>query len=189
MAGHAMRAFIAVELPDFLRREVAALQADFQSSGADVAWVKQENLHLTLKFLGDIQEKQVAPLKEAIGAAIGGCTPFDIRLEGIGAFPKTTFPRVIWVGVNQGEKQLAELANRVEEACAGLGFPKEERPFSPHLTIGRVRSKDRLAQLIKQFQVAEFLASAPASVNRLVLFRSTLSASGSVYAALAEIPL
>ncbi len=184
-----IRAFIAVELPDSVRQEVASLQADFKSSGADVKWVDPENLHLTLKFLGDIEESQTAALKEALGAGIGGLTPLDIHLEGIGAFPKTTFPRVIWVGVNQGEKQLVELGEKAEQACVGLGFPREERPFSAHLTIGRVRSKDRLAPLIKKLQVAEFRATAPAPVTKIILFQSTLSPKGPIYTPLAEFPL
>lgn len=183
------RAFIAVELPESVRQEVAALQADFKSSSADVKWVEAANLHLTLKFLGDIEEHQVSSLKETLGAALRDLTSFDIHLEGIGAFPKTTFPRVIWVGINQGEKQLVELANRVEQACAGLGFPKEERPFSAHLTIGRVRSKEHLAPFIKKLQLAEFRAGATAPITRVVLFQSTLSPKGPTYTPLAEIPL
>ncbi len=174
-----------------MRQDLAALQTEFKSAGADVAWVKPENLHLTLKFLGEIGENQVASLKEALSAVLQSCAPFDIHLEGIGAFPKTTFPRVIWVGVNQGEKQLSELAKRIEQACGPfiLSLSKDERPFSPHLTIGRIRSKEHLAPLIKQFQVAEFRAAASAPVTSVVLFQSILSSTGPLYTSLAEIPL
>ncbi len=186
-----IRAFIAVDIPDSLRQDLAALQSELRASGADVGWVKPENLHLTLKFLGDIEESQVEPLvlslsKESVRL---GSSPFTISLEGIGAFPKTTYPRVIWVGVNQGKEELEKLALGVERTCVDLGFAAEERPFSVHLTIGRVRSKDRLAWLIKKLQVAEFRGSAPASIDRILLIQSTLSPHGPTYTPLAEIPL
>lgn len=172
-----IRAFIAVELPEPLRREVAAFQSELKSSGSDVKWVEMENLHLTLKFLGDIEETQVASLKD--GFAGLHLSPFKIHLEGIGAFPKTTTPRVIWVGVNEGKEKLVELAQAVEK----------ERPFSPHLTIGRVRSQEHLAPLIKQLQTAEFRAKTAAEIGKLTLFQSTLGPRGPVYTPLAEIPL
>lgn len=184
-----IRAFIAVELPESLRQEVASLQADFRSAGADVKWVEPENLHLTLKFLGSVKEDQVPTLQQALTTATQGLHSFTIHLEGIGAFPRTTSPRVIWVGVTEGEKPLVELAQAVERACSGLGFPPEERPFSAHLTIGRVRSRDGLASLIKKLQVAEFRGGTPAPVNHLTLFQSTLSPHGPTYTPLAEIPL
>lgn len=184
-----IRAFIAVELPEALQQEVAGLQAAFRSAGADVKWVEPQNLHLTLKFLGDIEEKQVAELKEALGPAISGEKSFSIELEGIGAFPTTRSPRVVWVGVSLGKEQLVKCAQVVEEACQRLGFPKEERPFSTHLTIGRVRSRDRLAPFVKKLQVTEFRASTPAQVTRLILFQSILSSHGPTYTPLAETPL
>ncbi len=191
-----MRAFIAVELPEEIRQEVASLQADLRAAGADVKWVEPVNLHLTLKFLGDIEEAQVGSLKEALRSSTLHLPPFTVSLEGIGAFPKTTFPRVIWVGVSQGKEELELLAQKVEEATNSLGFPKEERPFSAHLTIGRVaaakggrttnpswrvRSASGLAGLIKKLQVAEFCGSSPALIDRLILFQSTLSPKGPTY--------
>jgi len=184
-----MRAFVAVDLPEGLRREAAALQARFRSAGADVKWVEPENLHLTLKFLGSIEETQVSPLTERLKAAAGSLSSFTLRLEGIGAFPRTTDPRVIWVGVSEGKEKLAELASAVEQTCAELGFPKEERPFSPHLTIGRIRSRDHPAGLIKKLQVAEFCGETPAPVNQVILYQSTLSPQGPLYTPLAQIPL
>ncbi|MBI1953297.1 MAG: RNA 2',3'-cyclic phosphodiesterase [Candidatus Omnitrophica bacterium] len=184
-----MRAFIAVELTDALKEEAASLQADLRATGADVKWVEPAHLHLTLKFLGEIQENQVEPLKSALTASVQGLSPFATSLEGIGAFPSTTRPRVIWVGVSQGKEALERLAGQVEEACAGLGFAGEERPFSAHLTIGRVRGPDRVASLIKKLQVVEFHGNAPAPIDRVILFQSILSPHGPAYTPLAEIPL
>ncbi len=184
-----VRAFVSVHLPDSLRQEVAASLSGLRASGADVKWVEPSNLHLTLKFLGNIEGCQVSALKEALGLSIRGMVPFQLQLEGLGAFPRTTSPRVIWVGVSVGEKELTELAQAVEGACAGLGFAAEDRPFSAHLTVGRVRSREGLASLIKKLQVAEFRASTLAPINRVILFQSTLSPKGPTYTPLAELPL
>lgn len=224
-----IRAFIAVELPGALKEEVSALQAKMQEARADVKWVESENLHLTLKFLGEVPEEKIPLLIQEFehwprvmprrfdpaarssadpsrlveervedclstagksSAAAGPVArPFTITLEGIGAFPRTTSPRIIWVGIGEGKESLINLARWVEECCSRLGFPSEERPFSAHLTIGRVHSKDRLAGLIKELQVVEFKAATPAPVNHLTLFQSTLSSKGPTYTPLAKIPL
>ena len=184
-----IRAFIAVELPEPLRQEAAAFGGELQRTNADVKWVEAANLHLTLKFLGNTPEEQIPSL---IGALRQACAPvpsFTLSLEGIGAFPKTTYPRVIWVGVNEGKGPLTALAEKMEEACAALGFPKEERPFSAHLTIGRVRSQEGIGRLVKALQVAEFKGTVPAPVSRLTLFQSTLGPRGSTYTPLADLPL
>ncbi len=184
-----MRVFIAVELPKKIQEEIALCAANLKSAGADVKWVETANLHLTLKFLGEINEPQVGRIKEALAQAMVDLSSFTVRIEGIGAFPRTTSPRVIWLGVHEGEKELIALAQRVEEGCVKLGFKKEERPFSAHLTIGRVRSREGLAPLIKQLQLAEFRASEPVSVEKILLFQSLLSPKGSTYLPLSEIPL
>lgn len=184
-----IRAFLSIDLPEDVRQELADLQADFKKEGADVKWVESDNLHLTLKFLGDTEETQIEALKQSLTEAVRGTLPFTIQLEGIGAFPRTTSPRVVWVGANQGKAELEELAKKVETVCEKLEFPVEERPFSAHLTIGRVRSRDGLARLIKKLQGVEFRASHPAPVDRVILYQSTLSPRGPTYTPLAEFPL
>ncbi len=184
-----MRAFIAAELSDTLRREIARCQEQFKETGADVKWVAPDNLHLTLKFLGEIDEQQEEKLKAAVAAAVREIPSFEMRIEGIGAFPRTTGPRVVWLGVHQGAEKLVTLAGKVEQACEELGFPKEDRPFSPHLTIGRVRSRNQLAPLVKRLQVAEFRGSEAVPVNRVSLFESVLSPKGPAYTIRAEILL
>ena len=184
-----IRCFIAVELPEPLRQEIALFQSELRSSGGDVKWVEAGNLHLTLKFLGNIEEPQVPSLKEALAAAVKNLSPFTIHLEGIGAFPRTTDPRVVWIGAGEGKETLITLAQTVGRACSELGFAPEDRPFSAHLTIGRVRSRDRLASLIQRLQVAEFRGNTPASIDRLILFQSALSPKGPTYTPLAEISL
>ncbi len=174
-----MRAFIAVELSEAVRAEVARLQETLRSAGADVKWVEPENLHLTLKFLGEIDESRVAQVEEALRSAVSPFRSFSFRLEGVGAFPRVNSPKVLWVGVGEGKPKLAELGAAVEKRCA----------FSPHLTIGRVRSGAGLAQLIQQLEAAEFRASVSTPAEKLVLFQSTLSSHGSIYTPLREILL
>ena len=184
-----IRAFLAMQLPETLRQEVAHLQSELKTHDADVKWIPVQNLHLTLKFLGNIEENQAAPLTETLKALTSSLSPFTFSLEGIGAFPKTTSPRVVWVGVTEGKEALEELAQGIEEACGKHGFPKEDRAFSPHLTIGRVRSRHGVAGLIKKLQVAEFKGGAPAQATQVVLLQSNLSPKGPIYTPLSEIPL
>lgn len=183
-----MRTFIAVELPEPAREEVCRLQERLRSCDADVKWVERQNMHFTLKFLGEIDESKADPLAKALEKEVAALPRFRYRLEGIGAFPGTSNPKVLWTGVSSGEAEFLKLAACVEKACEGLGFPPEERPFRPHLTIGRMRSRNGAARLIKQLQTEEFPGS-DAEAEQLVLFKSTLSPKGSVYTPLARIPL
>ncbi len=184
-----MRLFVAVELSEQARAEVAALQAELRRSGADVKWVEPENLHLTLKFLGETAEEKVAALTGALRQAAAEARPFSISMEGLGAFPQNQHPRVLWTGIKEGRQPLEELAAGVEEACSRLGFPSGERPFSAHLTIGRVRSPAGLGPLVQRLRETRFGPSDRVEVRRAVLFRSVLSPQGPVYRALAELPL
>lgn len=184
-----IRAFIAVELPDPLRQAVATLQTTLRAMGADVTWVEPVNLHFTLKFLGNIEENRVEALQEPLVEAARGHASFRLQVEGVGAFPGTRHPRVLWVGVTQGQEALAALAQTIESACRSLGFPTEARPFAAHLTIGRIRSPERLAPLVTQLPAVEFPGGPPAPVDHLTLFQSLLSSRGPTYKPLATIPL
>jgi 2'-5' RNA ligase len=183
-----VRLFVAVELTEKARREVAAVQAELRRTSADINWVEPENLHLTLKFLGEIDESRLPALTQALRDAAGPLQPFTISLEGVGAFPRPERPRVLWVGVKDGRGRLVELAEKIAAACALVLRPfdfaqdQHDRPFSPHLTIGRVRSGGALAAI-------PFKTSEPIRVDRLVLFQSKLSPHGPTYTPLAGIPL
>lgn len=178
-----MRLFFAVDLTDIARQEVSALQEPLRAACADVKWIEPENLHLTLKFFGEVREERLPELQQAAREAAASTSPFPIYLEGVGAFPGTRHPRVIWVGVGEGKQPLEALARTLEQACERLGFPPEERPFSAHLTIGRSRSGS------EPLTAPPFKTSEPIRVDRLVLFQSKLSPHGPIYTPLAEIPL
>lgn len=178
-----MRCFIAVELTNGARQEVAALQADLCRTSADVKWVEPENLHLTLKFLGEVAEDQLPALKGVLQQTTLHLSPFTLTLEGVGAFPRPQHPRVIWVGIKEGSEALTALAGAVEEACGTfvLSPSKGEWSFSPHLTIGRVHSGEHLSELVKKLKEVSFQASVPATIDRLILFQSILSRNSPTY--------
>ncbi len=187
-----MRAFIAIELPKEVKDSLSNLQEQLKKSGADVKWVQTQNIHLTLKFLGERDDKKIEKIMQILEEVAQGKNPFQLRISSLGAFPKIDFPKVIWVGIDQGDNETKEIAKELEEKIAQIGIPKEDRPFSSHITIGRTRSglnreglvKD-LANLTRNFgqQIQEFL------VTKITLFKSTLTPKGPIYEVLKEASL
>lgn len=184
-----VRAFVAANITRELQRALADVQSALRSSQADVSWVREENHHLTLKFLGEVAETRLPKIAEAIREAAGTAAPFEIALGGIGAFPSPRGARVVWVGMEAGAESLTALQAEVEARLHRIGFPRERRPFSAHLTLGRVRSPRNLDRL------AEAMARTPAqglgrmAVTRIELMRSQLSPQGSIYTVLETFPL
>jgi RNA 2',3'-cyclic 3'-phosphodiesterase len=147
---------------------------------ARASWNRDDKLHLTIKFLGDIAVDRVPALSLAAERAVSGMKPFTLAAEGCGAFPPRGQPRVLWIGVVDAAAELARLYDRLEEECAGQGFPREQRPFRPHLTIARVRhpqAASRLAASHKELGFARF----EFNVSELLVIRSELSNEGSRY--------
>lgn len=183
-----MRLFIAIELPEEIRNLLANLQSQLKTSGADVKWVEPQNIHLTLKFLGEVDDHKLNEVIRIIEYITENINPFYIHLYSLGAFPKMNFPRVIWVGIDKGDVQAKEIAKSLEEKMAKIGIPRENRPFSSHITIGRVRSafnRDKLAKNLDNLaynfaEIPEFL------VTKITLFKSTLTPKGPIYEALKE---
>jgi RNA 2',3'-cyclic 3'-phosphodiesterase len=173
-----MRAFVAIDLPESLHAALAEAQRSFRSCCPDARWTRPEGIHLTLKFLGQISDAQVKQAAEAL-ARIGPFEPFSIEVKGFGFFPKATRPRVFWAGV-AAPASLAELAERVEDHLARLGFAREDRPFSPHLTLARFPTPR------PQTSLEAAAARAPTSLGRFeasefYLFESKLSPLGAQY--------
>ncbi len=175
-----LRLFVAVNLPAEVRQRLAAAQEHLRHGRPDVSWVRAENLHLTLKFLGETAEERLGPIRQALAAVGSRHRAFRIEMAGIGSFGGRV-PRVVWVGLKQGGESLTALAGDVESALADLGFPREQRAFTAHLTLGRVRSPrnvEGLAMGIREIQEERF-GTAP--VEAFELMRSELRPSGSVY--------
>jgi 2'-5' RNA ligase len=139
-----------------------------------------EKLHITLKFLGEIESNQVEALSDAAMRAAQMTRPFMLALEGAGAFPTRGVPRILWLGINDSSGALSELQSHLEEECERAGFAREERPFHPHLTIARIRTPRAARQLARLHQELGFEAI-EFSVTELVVMRSELAAGGSRY--------
>jgi len=155
----------------------------------DIRWVRREGIHLTLKFLGDIEKNTVDNIEAAMGRATQGISRFTLMGEGIGVFPHLRRARVIWTGLSGDVQALMALHRNLESELKSLGFPKEKRPFRGHLTLGRAKGRLDTTTLrqalegLRDFQTASF------SVPSLVLFQSTLRPQGAAYTRLAEAPL
>lgn len=188
-----LRAFIAIEIPpeihSAIQKRTAALRSTLDASL--VRWVPAGNVHLTLKFLGEVSPPNVELLARALEAEAAGGTPFELRLEGLGCFPSARRPRVVWIGV-QAPAELERLQRGVEAAAARLGYPPEPRAFSPHLTIGRVRdhlSGGDLQAVRTALEGATVEALGTARIDALTLFKSDLRPAGAVYTRLCRAPL
>lgn len=174
-----IRAFIALELTPEVQRQLAHIQNELKKSGADVKWVKPDGIHLTLKFLGNISLQLIEEVKKVIEQLAKSYKPLKLKVGRLGAFPKIDYPRVIWVGINQ-QDQLLKLARALEELLLPLGFLREKRLFTPHLTLGRVRSahnRNQLKELLSSIAFPQIVMQA----EKLILFKSTLTPEGAIY--------
>jgi len=188
-----VRAFIAVELPIFLQDAIQTATAGLRKTlGPDlIRWTPAHNVHLTLKFLGDVSPANIDILKQMLTMESAQHSAFDMHVEGIGSFPTPKRPRVLWVGLN-APAALPSLAHSIETASAKLGYPAEERGFSPHLTIGRVRQNASAVDLQKirtALEETKIGNLGVARVDAIILFKSDLQPSGSVYTHLFSAPL
>jgi 2'-5' RNA ligase len=176
-----MRLFLGIELPEPLVGEIGRVQSLLRASRADVRWVEPGNAHLTLKFLGEVGERRVAAIDAALREPVAAATCHDLDAVGIGAFPNEARPRVLWAGVEGAIRELAALQQRVEAALETLGFDREGRHFSPHVTIGRVRRPVHLENLSAAIRELRHEPLGVITVAEVVLFESTLTPKGARY--------
>jgi 2'-5' RNA ligase len=175
-----MRLFVAVPFPAEVKNELGKLIDDWRQERDKVGWVKKENLHLTLKFLGETPVEKLEALKINLSSNLKSPSTFTLSLSGAGAFPNLNRAQVIWIGVPEGKEKLSELARKVEEATLPLGFPAEGREFSAHLTVGRVKDSGLSERLLTKVRACTFEAKG-IIVSEVVLFQSELAPGGSVY--------
>lgn len=180
---HTLRTFVAVELSPDIRARASELVRKLSPSGVKATWVKPENMHLTLKFLGDTPANDLAGVCRAVTEAAAGISAFDIECAGAGAFPSLARARTLWIGVRDPEKKLERLQRAVEDALAELGFRPEHRRFQPHLTIGRVRPSPAaaIAELGRLLEQHANFPPAVSDVSEVVVFTSQLERSGPVH--------
>ena len=138
-----LRTFIALPIDDALRRRLVAVQEELGGTGAEVKWVEPENLHVTLLFLGEVDALEVVEICRSVRGVAGPTEPFALSVAGLGAFPNPRRPRTLWVGVEEGHDELVALHHALEEALLKLGaYRREERAYTPHVTLGRVTGDD-----------------------------------------------
>ncbi len=180
-----IRSFVAVECHDgYLHSRFEEAHGRLNATGASIKLVEIENIHITLKFLGDIEDHQV----EKVSRVIRNITfkPFEFTVEGVGVFPNLKRPKTIWAGISSGVSELANLFNVVNGGLAKLGFEKDRRSFHPHLTIARVRggqNRDRLVDALLGLEEMEF---GKVKVDRIYLKKSVLTSRGPIYSTIVE---
>ncbi len=184
-----MRSFIAIEIPDVIKKEMTEAQRRLKSSGAEASWPRSEGIHLTLKFLGEVPEIRITEIMEGIRQSVAGIAPFRLEVGGIGTFPGPRNARVAWIGLSGDTETLKRLQAEVEDAMARLGLERDERPFTPHLTIGRIRyirSRDRWLKTLEEIRDIKLPGF---DVTSIRLMKSELKPSGAVYTELGRAEL
>jgi 2'-5' RNA ligase len=185
--GEKIRSFIAISLPDSVLHAIGKAQETLERFGFDIRWVRKERIHLTLKFLGDIEESDVERVGSAVKRAAVGTLPFTLRGAGIGVFPDLKRPRVVWTGLSGETQPLFDLQKKLEAELAQIGFPEERRPFKGHLTLGRVKGRlDRL-RFGDALKKVEGFETEPFQATSVILFQSTLRSDGAVYTRLVDV--
>lgn len=182
-----VRTFIAIEIPGEIQEQIAALQTRLKHFSTGISWVKSRNIHLTLKFLGDIPTNQVEAVTRAVARAGELVAPVSIRIQGTGFFPGSKHPKVIWVGC-QSSEALTQLYSGIDQNLAELGFEKETRRFSPHLTIARVKFANKLDSLVDAVEATRF-DGGEFQAKEVIVMKSQLHPAGSIYTPLAKIAL
>jgi len=180
MASDPVRAFIAIDLEPRIKESLLSLVRDLRATRADIRWVSGEGMHLTLKFLGPIDETQALRVGEILKGVAGRHQAFPLRLEGTGAFPGEASPRVLWVGF-AAEPGLLALQDDLETALEAEGFEREKRGFTPHLTLGRVKGPERVAKAMSELASRRQESFGAMTVRKVALFESLLGPQGAEY--------
>lgn len=188
-----MRAFIAIDPPQEIKNYLADIQTKLKKSNADVKWVKPQNIHLTLKFLGEIDDTKLHKIIDILNGISLNHAGFFMRTAHVGAFPRIQSPRVIWVGIDKGNDRITSIVHELEEKIEKIGLPKEEKSFSSHITIGRTKSslnREKLSGLLNNAAHEGLATNFPEFfVPNIILFKSVLTPQGPVYETLKEFNL
>lgn len=187
--GEKIRTFVAINLPGDLKVVIGRFIDSLRGEVRGVKWVKDANLHLTLKFLGDVDRQLLPEVTAALDGAMAGLRAVSVSLQGAGVFPPRGRPRVVWLDMAAGAEGLALLQRRCEEALASLGFPQEDRPFTPHLTVGRAKDLRDPRPLVSALDAVKGRKWGDFVADRVHLMRSELFPTGPTYSILHEVRL
>jgi 2'-5' RNA ligase len=184
-----MRLFIAIEIPDEIKKEMVKVQEQLRKANVDASWTRAEGMHLTLKFLGEVPEMKVPEIAGGLHSAAEGAGRFRLEVKGVGTFPNPRNARVVWIGFSGDIGKLTELQEAIEDAMERIGFAREERRFTAHLTLGRIkhiRSRDgwlSALEAMKDIRISGF------DVDAVSLMKSELRPSGAVYTEMSRVEL
>ena len=184
-----IRAFLAIDPPDEVIREIGAVQGRLRKLiEGDIRWVRPEGIHLTLKFFGDIFAADVANIAAAAEKAVEKEKPFSLSIGGAGVFPDPRRPRVLWLGMNGDVERLLAFQKGLDQSLHEIGFPREERPFRPHLTLGRIKTPRGLIGLARALEKGEEYTAGRFVASGLSLLQSELTPRGAIYKQLKWFP-
>ncbi len=184
-----IRTFIAFELPEHVLSAIGKIQEDLKSYKFKIKWIRPESIHLTLKFLGNIDPATVEQIERVLGGTVKSYAPFSIQARGLGVFPGLKRPRVLWIGITGQIDRLIGLQQNLDKDLRAIGFPGDKRPFKGHLTLGRVKGgidANRIHSVLTKYN--EFEAE-PFTVGPLILYKSDLHPTGAVYTKLLQLAL
>ncbi len=185
-----LRTFIGVDIGKAIRDRAVSLQENFARLGTDVKWVEPENLHVTLLFLGEVDDREVPAVCRAVAEETQKHAPFAMCIEGAGCFPTPRRPRVLWIGVGEGAEQLCALHDGLEPPLLELGcYRREERKYKPHITLGRVRSDRATEQLAAALTKQAKWQGGQTKVDEILVLSSELTPKGPVYSTLSRAKL
>lgn len=180
MQPESIRCFVAVEIPESIQDLLAEIQEAFRPKIKRASWTRPRNIHLTLKFLGEVENNSVNQIDASLHRTAGQQKPFSIEIGGVGAFPNLVRPRVLWVGLKRGAAQIKMLAKAINDELCSLGYPNDTR-FHPHLTLARLKNQVNLSTYINLFKKFETIEGALLRVDKITLVKSELRLSGAVY--------
>jgi len=184
-----MRAFIAIDLREEIIKCIEQIQNDLKTVPCNIKWTAPQNLHITLKFLGDIDEKKTSQIKEAVKNIAQKTAVIKTRPTTLGTFPPGKRARIIWLGLSDDQMRISQLADELETALEHFGFEKENRPFKSHVTIGRVRSLKNINQVLEKINIQKIDPSLQQQINNVTFYKSTLTSTGPIYTPIEEFNL
>lgn len=184
-----MRAFIAIDLEDKIKKRLSSLLLELNKVSQGIKWVRKEGMHLTLKFLGEIEKEKIPEVESILKEISGKYSSFPLRLKGTGSFPPgKKNPRVLWLGIEAG-KSLKSLQFQIEKSLEKLGFPREKREFHPHLTLGRMKFYSHLGGVLSKLEKEKETIFGEMIVEKIIFFQSILKPTGAEYKVLSEFEL
>lgn len=184
-----IRTFVAIELSQEIKENLKEIQEELKKTNADVKWVKPENIHLTLKFLGSISAQQISEIATELKSRLMGFGSFSIEVAKVGSFPEKGRLRVIWAGIGTGSQEAIQLQSKVEDSLKRFNFPQEDRLYTPHLTIGRARSPHNIKTLQELLITKSSVQFGKMVVEDISVIRSDLKPDGPIYTTLEKIKL